>query len=87
MALRKSITRTAYGQDVTIPAAYVKIITTSGSKDSQTVVAHIFTDDTKLKFVEEFRCSFAPDMNGANFIKQGYQHLKLLEEFSGAEDV
>lgn len=30
--------------------------------------------------------SFTPDMNGPNFIKQAYLHLKSLDEYAGAED-
>jgi hypothetical protein len=29
---------------------------------------------------------FAPNLDGANFIKQAYEHLKTLPEFSGATD-
>lgn len=29
---------------------------------------------------------FTPDMNGGNFIKQAYDHLKILPEFAGATD-
>lgn len=30
--------------------------------------------------------SFAPDLNGPNFIKQAYDYLKTLPEFAGAID-
>jgi hypothetical protein len=30
--------------------------------------------------------SFAPDLNGKNFIAQAYEHLKTLPEFAGATD-
>lgn len=30
--------------------------------------------------------AFVPDMNGPNFIKQAYEHLKTLPEFADSED-
>ena len=64
--------------------AYWKITAITGDKETVTAVTEAFVDGQS---VEMKNYGFTPDMDGPNFIKQGYLHLKTLPEFSGAEDV
>lgn len=83
MALSKTISVAAFGQDVQIPDAYIKVSSVNGTKSEVfcTVTTHTKDQD---KFVKTQIYSFAPNMNGNNFIAQSYDHLKTLEEFAGA---
>jgi hypothetical protein len=85
MALSKNISVLAFGQEVQIPNAYIKVSSVNGTKSEVfcTVTTHTQDQD---KFVKTQIYSFAPNMNGSNFIAQSYQHLKTLEEFAGAVD-
>ena len=67
---------------IKIDNAYVKVESVSGSKE--VVTANVTTtagDISKAKFYQ-----FRPDLDGPNFIKQAYEHLKTLPEFIGAVD-
>jgi len=71
---------------VSISNAYLKVSSLSGNKNRVTFTLVSFNQQdgeqiTKQKF------TFEPDMNGENFIRQAYLHLKSLPEFSGAGDV
>ena len=83
MALSKTISVVAFGQDVQIPDAYIKVSSVNGTKSEVfcTVTTHTKDQD---KFVKTQIYSFTPNMNGNNFIAQSYDHLKTLEEFAGA---
>jgi hypothetical protein len=62
--------------------AYVKVESVSANKNlAQAMVS--FTDSAKA-ITKSY--SFTPNMDGENFIKQAYDHLKILPEFSGAEN-
>jgi hypothetical protein len=65
-------------------SAYVKVTSVSGNKTQINASVHFAGDG--CQFTKQY--SFAPSVeNGsANFIKQAYDHLKTLPEFSGAED-
>ena len=60
---------------------YIKVVSVQGTKE--TVAANVTFSDTSKTSVYEF----TPDLNGGNFIKQAYEHLKTLPEFSDAIDV
>ncbi len=96
MALQKTITITgqasvAYGgntlqigeQQATIVAAYIKVENITGNKETVDFIVSISGEENA--FSREF--SFSPSMEGSNFIKQAYEHLKTLPEFADAEDV
>jgi len=67
---------------VNLQNAYVKVENVNGSKEliTATVTTRI-GENTKTKFY-----SFAPDMNGSNYIKQAYEYLKTLPEFADTSD-
>lgn len=94
MALKKTIQLsgnsflvTDYGQlqldnrDITLDC-YIKVEAVSGGKDGATASA-LFRGESAV-FTKSYE--FTPDMDGPNFIKQAYLHLKTLPEFAGAVD-
>lgn len=86
MALLKNVTRTALGSDVVLPNCYIKVDEVHGNKHKiQILVAFMINDEV----VDTTKVSFAPSVadSSDNFIKQAYEHLKTLPEFSGATDV
>jgi len=62
--------------------AYVKVESVSANKNSAQASVS-FTDGAKA-ITKSY--VFSPNMDGDNFIKQAYAHLKTLPEFAGAED-
>lgn len=67
---------------VQLDNVYVKIEDISGNKN-QLITFVSFNNKT---ITGSKRYAFVPDMNGDNFIKQAYLHLKTLPEFSDATD-
>lgn len=86
MALSAKIERTRDGFDGALVASgvYVKVISILGDKQSIDFTVSFLAGDKKL---DEQRYSFTPNLDGPNFIKQAYEHLKTLPEFAGAADV
>jgi hypothetical protein len=94
MALQQTISISGQGSifdgSMTIPIgdlsstfdAYVKVLTVAGSKTDLTALILFLTDN--LSFEKSF--TFVPDLDGPNFIKQAYLHLKTLPEFADAVD-
>lgn len=86
MALKKEITlKSNFGDDVVFSEAYIRVETLSGNKN------HLRFDVSILKkaneqIIDKKHYTFVPDMQGDNFIRQAYKHLKTLPEFAGAED-
>jgi hypothetical protein len=65
--------------------AYIKVHSVSGSKTQTTCLVGYHVDSAETQFMST-QHTFAPDMNGGNFIAQAYAHLKTLPEFAGATD-
>ena len=94
MALRKTITLT--GRNIVATAAgtidvgevsvnmdaYIKVEAVEATKQSAKATVTYKDGD---KFITK-NFSFAPSLEESNFIKQAYEHLKTLPEFSGAVD-
>jgi hypothetical protein len=62
--------------------AYIKVMSVSGTKNEASATVETKTDIGSSSSA----VTFTPDMNGANFIKQAYEHMKTLPEYSGAQD-
>jgi hypothetical protein len=60
-------------------SSYFKVQRVNADKNTAMAFVSNSSGDTK-EFV------FKVDLDGANFIKQAYNHLKTLPEFSGATD-
>ena len=63
--------------------AYVKVAVVSGDKATATASV-IFTLNGEEAMQRSY--DFAIDLDGPNFIKQAYEHLKTLPEFEDAID-
>lgn len=85
MALKKTISRTAFGQSVSVPDAYIRVQTISGTKSMIYADVLILTskDGERVDYV---KVDFVPNLDGGNFIKQAYEHLKNTPEFAGSID-
>lgn len=69
--------------ETVVTECYIKVVSVSGDKEN--VAAKV---DFGAPTIDGTRTYvFAPAMEGYNFIKQAYEHLKTLPEFSGAIDV
>jgi hypothetical protein len=69
---------------LTIPDAYIVVHSVEGTKQSLSIVVHLRGKDIAVTKLFKFK----PTVDGAsdNFIKQAYQFLKTLPEFSDATD-
>lgn len=85
MALSKQISRTLSGYDGELTAtAYCRVDNLNGSKDLLHATVGFYVGDIRT---DRKVYDFTPTLNGDNFIKQAYEHLKTLPEFAGAADV
>jgi hypothetical protein len=84
MALKKKIEAIAFGKNIVVDA-YIKVDSISGNKQTVSYSVITFADDKKSVVVQN-TYYFVPDMNGANFIHQAYEHLKTLPDFADAVD-
>ena len=88
MALRKNLTITKENMSgvLSYGDAYWKVSTVSGDKETLMVSVVVLTS-SKSELLDERAYWFTPDLDGPNFIKQAYEHLKTLPEFADAADV
>ena len=63
---------------------YIKIKAIEGSKTS--MIAIVEFSNEKLKYLSRYECPVSIEDNAPNNIKQAYQHLKTLPEFTDAID-
>jgi len=96
MALKKiielqgsSFLNTSYGQikigeDKVAIAAYIKVISISGDKN--TIDASVTFVNKDIKFTKNYSVPVSTEDNASNFIKQVYEYLKTLPEFENSED-
>lgn len=86
MALNKSMTlKSNFNQDIVFNSTYIKINKIAGGKSAISAEVNIY-DKKDGTVLQTSTCSFAPSLDGDNFIKQAYNHLKTLPEFVGASD-
>jgi hypothetical protein len=67
-------------------SAYIKVSNVAGSKEDMAAEVRYLKDSASGDLIKVESYSFGPDMDGDNFIKQAYEHLKTLPEFEGAID-
>ncbi len=63
--------------------AVVKVYSVSGTKEKVTADVRFIVGNNS--FAKPY--NFTPKMDGDNFIRQAYLHLKSLPEFNGAQDI
>lgn len=68
---------------------YLAITNTSGNKNGIDLELSIYRDSEKNVVVEKKYYKFIPSVadNSDNFIKQGYEYLKTLDEYKDAVDL
>jgi hypothetical protein len=74
-----------FQQAIDFESVYIKVSSIRGDKNLIQVVVDLMAGPDGIVF-ESSNKSFAPNLDGPNFIKQAYQYLKTLPEFSDAED-
>lgn len=88
MALKQNVN---FENGISLNNAYIKILKLSGNKENIFLEVGVFKDFnyTDDKYVKKSYYNFKPNVadNSDNFIKQGYEFLKTLEEFKGAMDI
>jgi len=70
---------------ITINNAYCRVNFIQGNKASVVAEIGFHASENDQAFYSK-AISFVPDMDGDNFIKQAYEHLKTLPEFANATD-
>ena len=87
MALKQTYIANYCSKQVIFEDAYIKIVNTNGDKELQNV--EVATYDSNQQYIlDKTNYSFTPDVSDTapNFIKQGYEYLKRLEEYADAVD-
>lgn len=86
MALQKTITLTdSFGEPRTFKDAYIKINFVHASKTEALVEADVYKEKGGMR-IYRFASPFEYKVDG-EALTQGYEHIKTLPEYSGAEDV
>ena len=87
MALKQTLTLVSnFNTEVFFQDCYIKVLSVNGTKISVQTTYAIF-DKKDGAILESRNSNFVPDMDGGNFIKQAYEHLKTFPEFEKATDV
>lgn len=66
--------------------AYIMVSNVDGCKNNMCITVDVY-NSTKEIVLKKEKYYFIPDLNGGNFIKQAYDHLKILPEYNDAIDV
>jgi hypothetical protein len=87
MAIAKTFVETKdnFVGQLSIENAYWRVGIITGDKNKLSFVVHV-SKDQQSKGLASKQYDFVPDMQGDNFIRQAYKHLKTLPEFSNAVD-
>lgn len=87
MALKKDATFDVQGGfSVDVAQAYIRVEEVFGTKDNCVATVSWLKEENSKESFKGKQYSFVPNMDGNNFIKQAYEHLKTLPEFAGAID-
>jgi hypothetical protein len=88
MALKTSMS--VPNTDLSVSNTYAKIVLFSGTKELVSLTVFYYSkkpssDEQVVRFhSDDF--NFVPNLDGANFIAQGYSFLKTLPQFAEAQD-
>jgi hypothetical protein len=83
MALTKNIVF----KGIEVDAAYCKVANVSVTKNSMSFSVSIYSSKNEGEALDNVPFYYAYDIAGENPIKQAYEHLKTLPEFSRSVDV
>ena len=75
-------------EEIQFKKCYHKIVDLKGDKNKIEFIVGIYENSTCERLVSHRIYSFVPTVedNADNFIKQGYEYLKTLDEYAGAKD-
>ena len=81
-----ALSKTVVHNGVAIQDAYIRVGNYQGSKSRMSFSVQFKADaDSVFLFKKGYECDV--DLSGDNAVKQAYQYLKTLSEFTDAEDV
>ena len=87
MALLKTVSLTNnFEQQSVFNDCYIKVENIVGNKTAISFSV-VYKKEADASAFHRHQFSFTPNLDGSNFIKQAYEHLKTLPEFAGAADV
>jgi len=87
MAISKNVTaKLENGIEFVVNNAYLKVKKVTSTKDTATAEVHWYKAKGEQKPIQIWQHGFVPNLEGDNFIKQAYTHIKTLEEYSNAVD-
>lgn len=87
MAILKSVkVKFENGIEFIVENAYLKIERVTATKNVATAEVHWFKSKAESKPIQIWQHGFVPNLDGDNFIKQAYLHIKTLDEYSDAVD-
>lgn len=86
MALSQTITRILPLVGSMQFNAHCRVTSISGGKNGMSVACELRVSNGSGELIDVLHSSFIPSLDGDNFIRQAYMHLKTLPEFSGATD-
>jgi len=86
MALSKKIElENNFGEKSLFPDCYIKIDGINGDKNNINLNVSFYNNVNDKRFLKSAVISFVPTLD-KNFIEQGYDYLKTLEEFENTID-
>lgn len=87
MALLHSIIKTlpGFSGELRSEPLYWKVDRVESTKNSASAIFNAYNKKDG-SVVDGTVVKFSPDLNGDNFIKQAYEHIKTLPEFANAKD-
>lgn len=87
MALTKQIEMVSnFGDTVVFNDAYIKVTEIKGNKNNIICTYVVYMGKEKQTGLTVSTIEFTPNLDGDNFIKQGYEYIKSLPEYSDAID-
>jgi hypothetical protein len=74
------------GIEFIVNDAYCRVEKVTVTKNNAVAEVHYFKTKDSKKAIEIWQHGFVPNLDGENFIKQAYNHIKTLEEYANAVD-
>lgn len=74
------------GIEFIVNGAYCKVQKVTATKVTAVAEVHWFKAKDEKKPIQIWQHGFVPTLDGENFIKQAYNHIKTLEEYINAVD-
>lgn len=90
MALSKNNKISIGGKDIVFENCYIKIVFDNGTKNKRQITVMFYDNKENLNPIGNPKYyEFIPDVScdSDNFIKQGYEYLKTLDEYKDAVDL